>query len=840
MAQLKDTVVSGSLRATDTLYSTTAQFQILRAPTSSNGTTYGPGTSGQILKSNGTSVYWASDNDSHYTTHMYVNATAGGTTNNTDTANTTTYLHLYDNTTKRETVQIKGSGTTTVSSSGGVITINSADSKTGTVTSVQVQATSPITSSVNTAQTGTLNTTIALADNYGDTKNPYASKTKNYVLAASATTNSVPSFRALVASDIPELSTEKLTSGTLTIARGGTGISTYTIGDILYSNAVNSLSKLSGNTTTTRKFLRSVATTSGTAVAPAWDTVTKTDVGLSNVENTALSTWAGTNKITTVGTISTGTWQGTAIAASYIGNHSTDKLTSGTLPVGRGGTGQTSIANIQAGKDGNGNTISSTYLKLSGGTLTGDLTIKTSGSSSNTSLDIQTNKNNGGIELRADHEGGNLKITGPDGNSFFEIDAVNNTHLRVYSYSDFSNTSTYKTINWDRTSGNLLNNDGTILAGNTTLAKEIQLRARSAAGEIYLFTQGSATGAKGLYSYNAPGTSGGGILVVNQSNQISSLADISANINVVNGGIIIGTMADTVQRSINIRSKTGRIALYTGTSSKGLYATSAPTTDAPDGVGKNIIGINNDNDVDSLAYFKVPVQIKSLHNYAPTPSSDLTTDLIQMYDSNLGIYHRIYSARGTGGTKTLFMMTREPGSELKTYVQFGVRLNSDGSPGFSLSAKYNGTSTNSAAQTSFRNLLGASSGIWPISLGGTEATTAAGARSNLGAVYYINLENKTKAATYTALSAMTNNTTAVIHIDHNTMNNLAGKNYFSGTSSYNGLVSRRTNVYNFLIHQVIGTIVTFRISNFTSGTTGSIDYFYKFNYDTRLDTNASG
>lgn len=44
----------------------------------------------------------------------------------------------------------------------------------------------------------------------------------------------------------------------------------------------------------------------------------------------------------------------------------------GTLPVGQGGTGVTSIADIQAGKDGDGNTISSTYLKLSGGTLIGN------------------------------------------------------------------------------------------------------------------------------------------------------------------------------------------------------------------------------------------------------------------------------------------------------------------------------------------------------------------------------------------------------------------------------------------------------------------------------------
>ena len=46
------------MRATDTLFSTTAQFQILRVPTSSNGTTFGPGSNNNLLKSNGTSVYW--------------------------------------------------------------------------------------------------------------------------------------------------------------------------------------------------------------------------------------------------------------------------------------------------------------------------------------------------------------------------------------------------------------------------------------------------------------------------------------------------------------------------------------------------------------------------------------------------------------------------------------------------------------------------------------------------------------------------------------------------------------------------------------------------------------
>lgn len=47
--------------------------------------------------------------------------------------------------------------------------------------------------------------TIDLADNYGDYKNPYASKTKNYVLAAPAAADGAPEFRALDARDIPSL-----------------------------------------------------------------------------------------------------------------------------------------------------------------------------------------------------------------------------------------------------------------------------------------------------------------------------------------------------------------------------------------------------------------------------------------------------------------------------------------------------------------------------------------------------------------------------------------------------------------------------------------------------------
>ena len=49
------------------------------------------------------------------------------------------------------------------------------------------------------------------------------SKTANYVYAAPNGSAGSPSFRKLVAADIPSLAASKITSGTLSVARGGTG-----------------------------------------------------------------------------------------------------------------------------------------------------------------------------------------------------------------------------------------------------------------------------------------------------------------------------------------------------------------------------------------------------------------------------------------------------------------------------------------------------------------------------------------------------------------------------------------------------------------------------------------
>lgn len=82
----------------------------------------------------------------------------------------------------------------------------------GTVTGVT--ATSPVASSGGTAPV------ISLASGYGDTQNPFASKTANYVFAAPNGVAGAPTFRAIVAADIPTLNQNTTGSAaTLTTTR---------------------------------------------------------------------------------------------------------------------------------------------------------------------------------------------------------------------------------------------------------------------------------------------------------------------------------------------------------------------------------------------------------------------------------------------------------------------------------------------------------------------------------------------------------------------------------------------------------------------------------------------
>lgn len=102
----------------------TIKINKISAPTASGGTTYGNGTSGQVLKSNGSTVYWASDSNSHRAIQV------GGTqilANNT----TTTALNLVAGSNITLTPEKNSSGAytgkVTIASSASISSVESAN-----------------------------------------------------------------------------------------------------------------------------------------------------------------------------------------------------------------------------------------------------------------------------------------------------------------------------------------------------------------------------------------------------------------------------------------------------------------------------------------------------------------------------------------------------------------------------------------------------------------------------------------------------------------------------------------------------------------------------------------
>jgi hypothetical protein len=147
-----------------------------------------------------------------------------------------------------QTVALTGAGTTSISGTYPNFTVTSNDAFIGTVTSVS--GTSPVS-----VATGTTTPVISLAANYGDTQNPYASKTANFVLAAPNGSAGVPTFRAVVAADIPTLN-QNTTGSAATVTttiNSGVVATTQTAGDnstkvatTAYVNAITGTNGITG------------------------------------------------------------------------------------------------------------------------------------------------------------------------------------------------------------------------------------------------------------------------------------------------------------------------------------------------------------------------------------------------------------------------------------------------------------------------------------------------------------------------------------------------------------------------------------------------------------------
>ena len=152
-----------------------------------------------------------------------------------------TYLYCVDPTADRTILLPNADGTIALSGSIALGTDTTGNYMSG------ISGTSPV-SVAHTAGEGS-SATVSLAASYGDTQNPYASKTANYVLAAPDGTAGVPTFRAIVAADIPTLNQNTTgTAATVTGAAQTAITSVGTLSSLAVTGGVTAASlTLSGN-----------------------------------------------------------------------------------------------------------------------------------------------------------------------------------------------------------------------------------------------------------------------------------------------------------------------------------------------------------------------------------------------------------------------------------------------------------------------------------------------------------------------------------------------------------------------------------------------------------------
>ena len=267
-----------------------------------------------------------------------VAATAGTGISVSGSPITTTGTLTITNSAPDQTVALTQGGTTTITGTYPSFTISSADQFQGTVTSVT--GTSPVASS------GGATPAISLASGYGDTLNPYASKTANFVLAAPDGSAGVPTFRAVVAADIPTLN-QSTTGSAATLTTGRTIEIT---GDLAYTSP----------------------SFNGSANVTATGTLATVNANVGSFTNASVTV----NAKGLVTAVSNGTAGGTvtsvaATVPSFLSISGSPVTTSGTLAIGLSGTALP-VANGGTGvttSTGSGANVLGTSPSISGAVL---------------------------------------------------------------------------------------------------------------------------------------------------------------------------------------------------------------------------------------------------------------------------------------------------------------------------------------------------------------------------------------------------------------------------------------------------------------------------------------
>lgn len=336
-------------------------------------------------------------------------------------------------------------------------------------------------------------------------------------------------------------------TGTLPVANGGTGLTSYTIGDLIYASGATTLAKLADVAT------GNALISGGVGVAPSWGKIGLTThvsgtlpianggTGVTGTPvNGELLIGNGTGYSLATLTASTGVSVTNGSGTITIANTGVTSLTAGTAISVSASTGGVTVTNT-----GVTSAVASTGISVSG--ATGAVTFSNTGVTSavaGTGISVSsatgavTFSNNGVTGLTA---GTNISLSGSTGG--VTVSTVNNPvfSTSVTSPLVIGGTTTSSTLTLQSTSGAgatdsilfKVGNNGATTAMSIATGGTVTIGGIAAIGTLTLTNALTpANGGTGLTSYTA-----GDLLYASGTTTISTLADVAVGSVLVSGGV---------------------------------------------------------------------------------------------------------------------------------------------------------------------------------------------------------------------------------------------------------------------------------------------------------------
>ena len=396
------------------------------------------------------------------------------------------------------------------------------------------------------------------------------------------------------------------------------------------------------------------------------------------------------------------------------------RSTAGTIAVNGNCTGNAATA-TRATNDSDGNAINTTYLKKIGGSMSGDIDFGQSGSGTNSKKAVWRTYNNKECSIRTRENDFQLVVDGT---------AV----LSIGSNKSLTLTDSMKTA-WR--SGIGLGN-----VKNIDQSKAIRSITRNGTSFTCTYLDGTTTeNAFDQRDNNTTYSAGNGLTLSGTTFSNSGVTGVKGNNESTYRTGSVNLTPANLGLSVQSEANGGTTASLVTTGDRYRWNRMLPLS------GGNMSGVIN---------------FPTDWNYASTPGSFVSKTLLEVTETNNNnnIRHQIYAGRYTDGRYATTIQTRKS-SDVNNYIS--IYLKEDGTKSYGV-----------GDQGAFRNAIGASSGVWPISTGGTGATIDYNAVNNLGAAHSIYISGSTYSNIYTELIKIQNNKMANIYLSSDAGSTLTG------------------------------------------------------------------